>query len=67
MSRLGIVKQGSLNGQYLFTHRDPHTGRFWSDEIGKDGAWIDSKNINFDVEQPKKTKDRFVRKERGKI
>jgi hypothetical protein len=59
MSRLGI-----WNGnKYLFTHHDPHTGRYWTDEI-KDGMWIDSRNINFNVDQPKKTKSRFTRKER---
>ena len=63
MSRLGV-----FNGkQVLFTHRNPQTGEYWTDEIGKQGVWINSKYINFDVEQPKKTKSRFVRKERGKI
>lgn len=59
MSRVGVYRDGR---KYIFTHRDPQTGRFWSDEIGKDGAWVDSKNINFDVEKPKVS--RFTRKGR---
>lgn len=63
MSRLGLYKGKG----YLFTHRNPHTGEYWTDELGKQGMWIDSKYINFDVAQPKKTKSRFTRAERGKI
>ena len=57
MSRLGIYKEK----KYLFTHRDPQSGKYWTDEIN-DGMWVDSKKINFDTTQPKKTRDKFYRK-----
>ena len=57
MSRLGIY-----NGKkVMFTHRNPQTGEYWSDEISPYprsplGMWVDSKHINFDVKQPEKAK-----------
>ena len=57
MSRLGIYKEKKV----LFTHRDPQSGKYWTDEIA-DGIWVDSRKINFDTTQPKKTRDRFTRK-----
>ncbi len=60
MSRLGLF----CGKKYLFTHRNPQTGEYWTDEIGKDGMWVDSRMINFNLEQPKKAKSRFTRKGR---
>ena len=65
MSRLGIYNGNKV----LFTHRNPQTGEYWTDELRPNaksplGMWVDSKHINFDVSQPKKAKSRFTRKER---
>ena len=50
MSRVGIYD----GRKYTFTHHNPQTGNYWTDEIGH-GMWIDSKKINFNIE-PKKSK-----------
>ena len=59
MSRIGLYHGNKVT----FTHRNPQTGEFWTDDLGKDGRWVDSKDISFDLE-PKKRKTRFHRKER---
>ena len=64
MSRLGIVDGKKV----LFTHHNPMTGEYWTDELipnsrSQYGMWVDSKQINFNLE-PKKRKSRFHRKER---
>ena len=64
MSRLGIVDGKKV----LFTHHNPMTGEYWTDELRPNsrspyGMWVDSKQINFNLE-PKKRKSRFHRKER---
>lgn len=30
--------------QYVFTHRNPHTGEVWSDDIGE---WVPSDQVKF--------------------
>ena len=64
MSRVGIY----AGRKYTFTHYNPQTGAYWTDELRPNarspyGMWVDSKQINFDLE-PKKRKNRFHRKER---
>lgn len=55
MSRIGI-----FNGKkVLFTHRNPQTGEYWTDELRQNprsplGKWVDSKYINFNAKQPEK-------------
>ncbi len=49
-------RTGKVYGQRMvFTHRDPATGRFWTDDWGNTGGWIDSNKIQFDApaKQPK--------------
>lgn len=55
MSRVGIY----AGKKVLFTHRNPQTGEYWTDELRQNsksplGMWVDSKNINFDTKQPEK-------------
>lgn len=52
MSRSGIAK-GHL---CLFTHRDPQTGRYWTDDY-KNGSWIESNEIDFFVTKEKNEKE----------
>lgn len=57
MSRVGIY----AGKKVLFTHRNPQTGEYWTDELRQNarsplGMWVDSRNINFDVKQPEKAK-----------
>ena len=64
MSRVGIYAGKNVT----FTHRNPQTGEYWTDELRPNarsplGMWVDSKEINFDME-PKMRKSRFHRKER---
>ena len=64
MSRVGIV----AGKKVTFTHQNPQTGAYWTDEIRPNarspyGMWVDSKEINFNLE-PKKRKSRFHRKGR---
>ena len=37
--------------QYVFTHRNPHTGEVWSDDIpdrqGEPGKWVPSDQVEF--------------------
>lgn len=60
MSRVGIF----AGQKYTFTHINPQTGEWYCSDIGKNGSWIDSKMIDFDIETKKKRKNRFFRKER---
>ena len=64
MSRVGIVGGKKVT----FTHQNPQNGAYWTDELRPNarsphGMWVDSKQINFNLE-PKKRKSRFHRKER---
>lgn len=65
MSRVGIAGGKKVT----FTHQNPQTGEYWTDELRPNsrspyGMWVDSRMINFNVEQPKKAKSRFSRKGR---
>lgn len=43
--RLESTRIGRYDGkQYVFTHRNPHTGEVWSDDIGE---WVPSDQVKF--------------------
>lgn len=59
MSRVGIY----AGKKVTFTHRNPQTGEYWTDELRQNarsplGMWVDSKGIKFVDEKAERRKDK---------
>lgn len=56
-------RTGIVYGQRMtFTHRDPATGRYWTDDFGKWGGWVDSNKITFDAQAKQPQYKKSVRR-----